>query len=131
MIAALRSNPAKVKPLLDKASPVGFFIFYTLDVSPFMNARGHKAQCKTYLMGNPLIAEEMYRHDAEVMLYAPLRTSIFTDADGSAHFAIDKPSDLFGSFDDPQIASTGQSLDAKVASLLRALSFPVPAELAT
>ena len=131
MIAALKSDPAKVKPLLEKASPVGLFIFYTLDVSPFMNAVGHKPKCRTYLMGNPLVAEQMYAHNAEVMLYAPLRTAIFTDVDGAAHFAIDRPSDLFDSFDDPQIASTGHTLDAKVAALLRALNFPVPPELAT
>jgi hypothetical protein len=131
VLAALKSDPSTVKSLLEKASPADFFLFHTLDVSPFMNAVGHAAKCRTYLMGNPLIAEQMYRYDAGVMLYAPLRVAIFTDSDGAAQFAIDRPSDLFGSFGDPQITRTGRELDAKVAALLRALEFPVPEELET
>lgn len=121
----------EVKTLLAKASPVSLFIFYALDATPFMTKAGHKAMCKTYLMGNPLVAETMYGYNAGVMLYAPLRTAIFTDETGVAHLAIDRPSDLFGSFDEAHIAATGHTLDSKLAKLLEHLKFPVPPELKT
>lgn len=130
MLADLKTKPfAEVKKLLADASPVSMFIFWTLNVTPFMTAAGHRSKCKTYLMGNPLIAETMYGYNADVMLYAPLRTAIFTDAAGAAHFAIDRPSDLFGSFDEAHIAATGHTLDAKLVALLKHLQFPVPPEL--
>src|SRR6185312_595168 len=82
--AAVKTKPyADVKALLAKASPVGLFIFYTLDATPFMTKAGHTAKCKTYLMGNPLVAETMYGYNAGVMLYAPLRTAIYTDEAGA------------------------------------------------
>jgi len=128
----LRTKPfAEVKAFLAKASPVSLFIFWTLDVTPFMTAAGHLAKCRTYLMGNPLIAETMYPYNAGVMLHAPLRAAIFTDSTGVAHLIIDRPSDLFASFDDPHITATGHALDAKLVDLLHRLQFPVPPELRT
>jgi hypothetical protein len=120
---------ADVKALLAAASPVSLFIFYELDATPFMKAAGHSAAAKTYLVGNPLIAETMYGNDAGVMLYAPLRTTIRTDHAGATHLLIDRPSDLFGSFGDSQVAAVGRTLDSKIADLLRHLQFPVPPEL--
>jgi hypothetical protein len=38
-----------------------------------MSLAGDPARCTAYLMGNHTIAEQMYRHDPSVMLYAPLR----------------------------------------------------------
>ena len=63
------------------------------------------------------------------MLYAPLRTAIYEDADGAVHLSIDQPSTRFGSFGDARIAEIGSRLDAKVASLLRLLELTVPPEL--
>jgi len=130
LAAAIKSKPYKdVQALLAKASPVSLFIFYALDVTPFMTKAGHLAKCKTYLMGNPLIAETMYGENAGVMLYAPLRTAIYTDEVGAAHFSIDRPSDLFNSFSDPDIAAVGHTLDQKLIALLQHLKFPVPPAL--
>jgi hypothetical protein len=120
---------ADVKALLAAASPVSLFIFYQLDATPFMKAAGHSAAAKTYLVGNPLIAETMYGNDAGVMLYAPLRTTIRTDHAGATHLLIDRPSDLFSSFGDSQVAAVGRTLDSKIADVLRHLQFPVPPEL--
>jgi|GEM_PF-3657810 len=132
LAAALRSESFKaVQALLAKASPVSMFLFYTLDATPFMTAAGHHAKCKTYLLGNPLIAEKMYGFNAAVMLYAPLRIAIFTDQTGTAHLVIDRPSDLFASFEEAHIATTGHSLDATLAKLLRQMEFPVPSQLST
>jgi hypothetical protein len=80
-------------------------------------------------MGNNVIAETMFRHDPGIILYAPLRTAIYEDTLGRAHFSIDQPSSKFASFGDTRIASVGAQLDAKVARLLQLLSLPVPPEI--
>jgi uncharacterized protein (DUF302 family) len=94
-----------------------------------MAAAGHPGKAKTYLMGNPLIAEKMFAVDPGVMLYAPLRVLICTDGSGAAHWVMDKPGELFGSFGSPEITATGAQIDATVSELLRTMKFPVPAAL--
>jgi hypothetical protein len=81
-------------------------------------------------MGNHTIAEQMYRHNTGVMLYAPLRTSIYEDHEDRVWFSIDQPSTRFASFGDPAIASVGLDLDNKLADLLTTLDLVAPAELA-
>jgi hypothetical protein len=67
----------------------------------------------------------MYRHDPSVMLYAPLRTAIFVDAESRTRFAIDDPGTVFASFASTPISEVGTELSRKLADLLDALDVPV------
>ena len=126
-----RGRMDEVRSLLLAGSPVRMYRFYALDVTPFMAAAGHSGKARTYLMGNPLIAETMFAVDPGVMLYAPLRVLIHTDAAGAAHWVLDRPSELFASFTSPEITAAGTQIDVAVANLLRVMKFEVPAALAT
>jgi hypothetical protein len=55
----------------DASAPHGFLIYWRSDLTPVMGLAGDPARCTAYLMGNHTIAEQMYRHDPSVMLYAP------------------------------------------------------------
>lgn len=77
-------------------------------------------------MGNHVIAERMFRYDPRAMMYAPLHTVIWEDREGRAWFTVDQPSAQFASFGIPEVSEVGLELDHKVASLLEALSVPVP-----
>jgi hypothetical protein len=110
----------------DQAAPNGFLIYAAIDTWPIMAVAGLKPRSVVYLMGMHTIAETMYRHDPGVMLYAPLRAVLYEDYSGRAHFALDQPSHLFGSFGDPDIAATGRLLDEKLATLFRTLDVAVP-----
>ena len=110
-------------------APHSFVNFWTFDPTPMMALVGHSTRAITYMMGNNVIAETMYRHHPGVMLYAPLRTAIYEDTDGAVHLSIDQPSSRFASFGDPRITEVGAQLDAKLAALLRLLGVPVPVEL--
>ena len=117
--------------LMAAASPLGFFIFYTLDVEPTVRLAGDQASGVAYLMGNSTIMERMFRHEPAVLLYAPLHTVIWQNPGGPAYFTFDKPSDQFGSFANPQITAVGIELDHKMAALLEDLGVPVPNALLT
>ena len=110
-------------------TPHTFARFWSLDPTPMMRLLGHKTRAMTYMMGNNVVVETMYRHNPAVMLYAPLRTAIYEDSAGATHFSIDQPSTRFASFGDPRITEVGRMLDAKLAELLSLLELPVPAEL--
>jgi hypothetical protein len=114
---------------VESVAPYGFVRYATIDGAPVFAIAGHTARSIIYLMGNHTIAETMYRHDPGVLLYAPLRTLLYEDLDGHAHFAIDQPSDQFGSFGDPDVAATGRLLDQKLADLLRGLGVAAPGSL--
>jgi uncharacterized protein (DUF302 family) len=110
-------------------APHGFMIFWSLDNTAIMQASGDRWHSVQYLMGNHTIAQRMFHHDPGVLLYAPLRTTIYEDAGGVTRFSFDQPSAQFASFGDPEIAAVGVELDRKVAALLEHLGVPVPERL--
>ena len=121
----------QVKRYTAEHTPHTFARFWTFDPTPMMRLAGQHAEVITYMMGNNVIVETMFRHDPAVMLYAPLRTAIYTDTAGETHFSIDQPSTRFASFGDPRIAEVGRLLDGKLVALLQLLELPVPLELET
>lgn len=122
---------ARVQAYTADRTPHSFAVFWTLDPMPVMRLSGHQHRAVTYMMGNNVIAETMFRHDPGIILYAPLRTAIYETASGRVQFSIDQPSSKFAGFGDPRIAEVGAQLDAKVVELLRLMTLPVPPELTT
>jgi hypothetical protein len=110
-------------------APLGFLIYSSNFVDPVMHLAGDSGSCVTYMMGNHTIAERMFRFDPSVMLYAPLRVALWTTSDEMSHFTFDLPSDLFGSFSQPEIRSVGFELNGKIVRLLEHLRWDVPSEL--
>lgn len=109
----------------DASARLGFLMYWRTDMTPLMSLAGDSAPCTAYLMGNHTIAERMYRHDPSVMLYAPLRTAIFVDAESRTQFAIDGPGTVFASFASSSISEVGTELSRKLADLLEALDVPI------
>ncbi|RFZ90939.1 DUF302 domain-containing protein [Mucilaginibacter conchicola] len=93
-------------------------IFDIQDHGSLFNLIGEKRFAKQYLIGNPLIAFSMTRHDIRAALYAPLRVLVYTDGQNRTTIEYDKPSDLFGQFGIPQITEVGLGLDQKVEKLV-------------
>jgi len=58
-------------------APLGLMRFWKLDYAAVLAGSGTPARSFGYLMGNQTIAEQMIRHEPEVVLYAPLRTAIY------------------------------------------------------
>jgi hypothetical protein len=110
-------------------APHGFMRYHRSDVTALMAGSPAFWKATQYLMGNHTIAERMFRHDPAVMLHAPLRTLLYADSDGDTKLAVDQPSLLFGSYDDPRIAGVGRELDALLAGLIVLLGGDAPREL--
>jgi hypothetical protein len=119
----------KILELTAQQAPHSFVIYWRAETDLIMRIAGHSSRCTSYLMGNHTIAERMYRHSPGVMLYAPLRTSIYEDAENRVRFSIDQPSTRFSSFGDSAIAEVGLELDQKLGQLLATLDLVAPAEL--
>jgi hypothetical protein len=109
--------------------PLGLMRFWKLDYAAILAGSGTPGRSFGYLIGNQTIAEQMIRHEPEVVLYAPLRAAIYEGSDRPLFFVIDQPSALFGSFGNADITEVGRRLDGLVATLLDEVGAIVPAEL--
>ena len=124
-----RASWSEMEQLIANSAPHGFLIYFKNDVRPVMQLAGDTADCIAYLMGNHIIAEQMFRHDPRAMLYAPLHTVIWEDSTDAAWFSVDQPSTQFASFGIPEISKVIVELDRKLAALLDALHVDVPSVL--
>jgi hypothetical protein len=110
-------------------APQGFMRYYRTDVTAAMAGSASFWKATEYLMGNHTIAECMFHHDPAVMLHAPLRTLIYADPDGDTKLAVDQPSLLFASYDNPDITTVGYRLDYLLALLIITMDGDLPSEL--
>lgn len=102
-------------------APKDLMVYAKIDATPLFSVAGHRVKAVEYLLGNHVIAETMFRHDPKALLYAPLRVLVYSDSEGKAVLSMDRPSTAFGSLGIREITAVGESLDAKVASLLRGI----------
>ena len=116
----LETEPAEVQKRLEKAAgEEGLMLFNSQDHGKLLNIFGTPRKARQYVLGNPLIAITMTRHDIRAALYAPLRLLVYEADDHSTRVEYDKPSSLFGQFNDPQVTTVAQSLDRKLVNLIR------------
>jgi uncharacterized protein (DUF302 family) len=84
-----------------------------------LNAVGQPRKALQYEIGNPHTASKMTRYRLPAGLYAPLRVFLYEDEKGNSIFEYDKPSSLFGQFDDEQVSAVARGLDAALERALR------------
>jgi uncharacterized protein (DUF302 family) len=101
------------------AGEQGLMIFGILDHGAALNMVGAPRNAKQYLIGNPLTAIQMTRHDLRAALYAPLRVLAYESADGRTLIEYDQPSSLFGQFGNAEVTAVGVSLDQKLEAVIR------------
>lgn len=78
---------------------------------------GHYHRSKLYIIGNPLIAVQMFKHNPAVGLYVPLRLFVYESDDGKTRINYENPSSLLAQFQSEQITTVAQSLDQKLQIL--------------
>jgi len=100
------------------AGSSGFMLFGTMDHGALLSIFGVKTKAIQYVLGNPLIAIQMTQHNLAAGLYAPLRVLVYEDDRGRTCLEYDKPSSLFGQFNDDRIVSVASLLDRKLEDLI-------------
>ena len=87
---------AKIEAMV---GPSGFMLFGTNDHGSLLRLAGQKRKAIQYVVGNPLFALQMTQHDIRASLYAPLRVLIYENEEGKTCVEYDRPSSLFGQFE--------------------------------
>ncbi len=118
----LLSDPMTVPDAMEtigsQAGPFGLMLFTKLQMGALFALENRFMKACQCLIGNPLIAFSMMRHNVRAGLYAPLRILVHGDANGHAVVEYDLPSSLFGSLGHAEIDGVGKDLDAKLGRLI-------------
>lgn len=101
-----------------RESDSGFMIFMKLDHGAWMS-RFYERPTKAMMiiLGNPLLAITMLRHDVRAGLNVPVRVYLHEDEAGRTHVSYDVPSTLMGNLAD-EARAAASVLDAKLAALV-------------
>src|SRR5262245_36251728 len=100
------------------AGPSGLMLFGTNDHGSLLRLAGQKRKAIQYVVGNPLFALQMTRHDVRAALYAPLRVLLYGDDEGRTCVEYDRPSSLLGQFGNARVTEVAAMLDRKLEQLV-------------
>ncbi|OBF51443.1 hypothetical protein A5756_19620 [Mycobacterium sp. 852002-53434_SCH5985345] len=96
--------------------PSGFMLFGVVDHGAWIPKAGIDRKAMRVILGNPLIAITMLRHDVTAGLFAPVELLIADEGAGSSLTYV-KPSSLMLVEPNPELLSAAEELDAKLAAL--------------
>lgn len=101
--------------------PSGFMLFKLFDHGAWIQKAGIDRKVLRVILGNPLIAITMLRHDVTAGLFAPVEVLLADEGDDHSSLTYVKPSSLMVLEKDaghnPELLSAAEELDAKLAAL--------------
>lgn len=96
--------------------PSGFMLFGVIDHGAWIPKAGIDRKAVRVILGNPLIAITMLRHDVTAGLFAPVELLLADEGAGSSLTYV-RPSSLMVVEPNPELLSAAEQLDAKLAAL--------------
>jgi uncharacterized protein (DUF302 family) len=96
--------------------PSGFMLFGVVDHGAWITKAGIDRKAIRVILGNPLLAITMLRHDVTAGLFAPVELLVADEGTGSSLTYV-KPSSLMVVQPNAELLSAAEKLDAKLAEL--------------
>ena len=104
------------------ASPHGLMIIARVDQGGLTSLSGREKRCSLYLVGNPVIANDIIGVDRRASFYVPFRVALYEDEGlEGAVIAYDRPSSFLATLGHAELTKVGQSLDRKIDAVVSAL----------
>jgi uncharacterized protein (DUF302 family) len=117
MLKTLAAGDEQATAKLEQGHPL--FIFLKRDHGVLLQIAGRRREALQYDIGNPHTASKMTRHRLPAGLYAPLRVILYEDDKGDTVAEYDRPSSLFGQFNDEAVSALARELDDALENALR------------
>lgn len=105
------------KEVESHVGPSGFMLFTLFNHGGWINKAGIDRKVLRAIIGNPLIAITMLRHDVTAGLFAPVELLLVEEDNGHSSLIYVKPSSLMVVEPNPALRATAEELDAKLAAL--------------
>ena len=99
------------------AGPSGFMLFALLDHGAWIKKTGVDRKVLRVVIGNPLIAITMLRHDVTAGLFAPVELLITEEENDQSSLTYVVPSSLMVVEENEPLRAAALELDAKLAAL--------------
>ena len=96
----------------------GLVIFSIATHGDWLQIISSKRNVVQYVIGNVLVSTQMTQHELAAALYAPLRIVVYENESGATTIEYDRPSALFGQFDNKRVTSVARDLDQKIHDVL-------------
>lgn len=117
-IAAVGGDWDSYQAAVEKhVGPSGFMLFGAFDHGAWIAQAGIQRRVLRVVLGNPLIAITMIRHDVTAGLFAPVELLVLDEDGSSSSLTYVKPSSLMVVEPNPELLSAAEALDAKLAAL--------------
>jgi uncharacterized protein (DUF302 family) len=100
-----------------RVGPSGFMLFALIDHGAWITKAGIDRKVLRVILGNPMIAITMLRHDVSAGLFAPVEMLLVDEGEGRSSLTYVKPSSLMVVEPNPELRSAAEELDAKLAAL--------------
>ena len=98
------------------AGPHGLMIFFRVNQGAVTSLSGKVKRCSLYLVGNPVIANQILSIDLRASFYVPFRVCLY-----GAVISYDRPSSFLGQLGRPELKEIGALLDQKIDGVVDAL----------
>jgi uncharacterized protein (DUF302 family) len=89
-------------------------VIFRADQGQITSLSGREKRCSLYLVGNPVIANEIIDIDPRASFYVPFRVCLYDNGDDLGVMAYDRPSSFLAALERPELTSFGQLLDQKI-----------------
>lgn len=97
--------------------PSGFMLFTLFNHGGWIKKAGIDRKVLRAIIGNPLIAITMLRHDVTAGLFAPVELLLVEEDNGHSSLLYVKPSSLMVVEHNPALRAAAEELDTKLAAL--------------
>ena len=107
------------KAIQSQVGESGFMLFLEIDHGEWLPLFGIQRKVVRWVLGNPLLAITMIRHDITAGLFAPVELLLFDNESGDGSTVIyDLPSSLMAIERNPALRDAAQELDRKLQTLV-------------
>ncbi|WP_409430780.1 DUF302 domain-containing protein [Mycobacterium sp. SMC-16] len=114
---AARDWDAFAADIQRQAGPSDFMLMHLIDHTGWLGTAGVERKALRVILGNPLIAITMIRHDLTAALFAPVEILLTDEDGGRSSLTYVKPSSLMVVDDNPPLRAAALILDDKLAAL--------------
>jgi uncharacterized protein (DUF302 family) len=104
--------------------PGGFMLFASFNHGAWIKKAGIDREALRVVIGNPLIAITMLRHDVTAGLFAPVELLITQEDDDRSAVTYVRPSSLMVVESNPPLYEAAVALDTKLAALVSSITSP-------
>jgi uncharacterized protein (DUF302 family) len=123
-LATEKAGWPKVEAAVAKmAEPFGLMVLAKIDQGHIISLSGKTKKCTLYLVGNPVIANEIIEIDLRGSFYVPFRVAVHDDGGPNGGIiSYDRPSSFLAALDRPELDAIGRSLDEKLDRVIANLN---------